>query len=237
MTGEEYYKVILEEGSRTADNLNTSSEKAYHAILKKILEGTFQSGEFLSQRMLAEIAETSIISVREALKQLEHEHLIEAIPKWGVRIPIETRERIEELYGIREALEVMVAYQLCIKNDQEVKQELLCLADVIDQIDTDSAENINLLSIKHREFHLLMAEFSGNHRLVAELKRLSLWSLLYQDPKIVWEATAPNWNSWHKDLVYDIFSQDLALAQESMHRHIQHGLLGDLMKFDQGLLN
>ncbi len=237
MAREAYYKAILEESSWTADNLNTSAEKAYHAILKKILEGAFQSGEFLSQRMLAEIADTSIISVREALKRLEHEHLIEAIPKWGVRIPIETRERIEELYGIREALEVMVAYLLCKKNDQDMKQELLSLADVIDQIDTDSVENINLLSIKHREFHMLMAEFSGNQRLVAELKRLSLWSLLYQDPKIVWEATAPNWNSWHKDLVQDIFSQDIARAQQSMHIHVQHGLLGDLMKFDQGLLN
>src|SRR6056297_234479 len=90
----------------------TSSEKAYRKLLEAILENKLERGEFISQRKLAVIAETSIVSVREALKRLEHEYLIEFIPKWGVRIPIETRERIIELYAVREALEVMTSYLL-----------------------------------------------------------------------------------------------------------------------------
>ncbi len=106
----------------STNNLKTSSEKAYQALLREILGGSLPKGEFLSQRMLAELADTSIISVREALKRLEYEYLLESVPKWGVRIPVETRARIKDLYGIREALEVMVAYLLCKKNDQEVGQ-------------------------------------------------------------------------------------------------------------------
>ena len=128
------------------ENLETSAEKAYQAILKHILEGELPRGEFLSQRMLAEIADTSIISVREALKRLENDRLIESIPRWGVRIPIETRERIVEMYGVREAVEVMIAYLLCKDNNQRSKKEILKLADEIDGIDTTNPDNIPVLA-------------------------------------------------------------------------------------------
>ena len=61
----------------STNNLKTSSEKAYQALLREILGGSLPKGEFLSQRMLAELADTSIISVREALKRLEYEYLLE----------------------------------------------------------------------------------------------------------------------------------------------------------------
>ena len=142
----------------STNNLKTSSEKAYQALLREILGGSLPKGEFLSQRMLAELADTSIISVREALKRLEYEYLLESVPKWGVRIPVETRARIKDLYGIREALEVMVAYLLCKKNDQEVGQELIRLSDEVDSIDTGVFGNLEVLAKKHRELHLLLAQ-------------------------------------------------------------------------------
>ncbi|HHT80450.1 MAG TPA: GntR family transcriptional regulator [Sphaerochaeta sp.] len=221
----------------STNNLKTSSEKAYQALLREILGGSLPKGEFLSQRMLAELADTSIISVREALKRLEYEYLLESVPKWGVRIPVETRARIKDLYGIREALEVMVAYLLCKKNDQEVGQELIRLADEVDSIDTGVFGNLEVLAKKHRELHLLMAQNTGNQQLVTELKRLSLWSLLYQDPKRIWEVKQENWDHWHKNLVEEIFSNDPNRAQAAMHKHIQHGLEGDLIKFDKGFFD
>lgn len=219
------------------ENLETSAEKAYQAILKRILEGELPRGEFLSQRMLAEIADTSIISVREALKRLENDRLIESIPRWGVRIPIETRERIVEMYGVREAVEVMIAYLLCKDNNQRSKKEILKLADEIDGIDTTNPDNIPVLAKKHRKFHLYLAECAGNKLLMIELKRLSLWSLMYQDCKEDWESLEENWSTWHKNLVLDIYSEDVNRAQEAMHAHIQHGLHGDLLKFDKGFFN
>ncbi len=213
----------------------TSSEKAYRAILQAILEGQLPKGEFLSQRMLASIADTSIISVREALKRLEHEHILEAIPKWGVRIPLETRERIQGLYGVREALEVMVAYLLCLQDDPLVAQEILEKATECDLITTEGKESVDYFAQKHRELHLLMAERSGNHHLKLELERLGLRSLLYQSAKSTWANQVDDWRNWHRNLVGEIFSHDPARAQEAMHRHIQHGLHHDLVMFDRGM--
>jgi len=92
------------------NDLLLSNDKAHKRLQKAILENELPKGKFLSQRMLAKMTNTSVVSVREALKKLEYEGLIESIPRWGVRIPILTKEILKESYIMREAIEVMVAY-------------------------------------------------------------------------------------------------------------------------------
>lgn len=213
----------------------TSSEIAYSAILQAILESKLPKGEFISQRMLADLSGTSIISVREALKRLEHEHLLESIPKWGYRIPVETRERIIALYGIREALEVMVAYLLAKSITEEHAKLVFAKAEECDLIRTDAENSIEEFSRKHRELHLLMAECTGNTLLKKELQRLGLRSLLYQSAKSTWASEVDDWEFWHRSLAESVLSRDTVRAQEAMHKHIQHGLHHDLIMFDRGL--
>lgn len=205
-------------------------------MLKAILENRLPKGEFLSQRMLAALAETSIISVREALKRLEHEHLLEFVPKWGYLIPVETRERIISLYGIREALEVMIAYLLSQSLSEENARRLYKLAEECDLIHTDGEKSLNEFAKKHRELHLMMAEYTGNIHLKKELERLWLRSLLYQSAKSTWAGDVKNAEFWHRSLVEAILTRDENRAQKAMHEHIQHGQFHDLKMFDQGLL-
>jgi len=63
------------------NDLLLSNNKAYKRIQQAILENELPKDKFLSQRMLAKMTETSVISVREALKKLEYEGLIESIPR------------------------------------------------------------------------------------------------------------------------------------------------------------
>ena len=212
----------------------TASDKAYRAILQAILENKFPKGEFLSQRKLATLAGTSIISVREALKRLEHEHMLESVPKWGVRIPVETRERIISLYGIREALEVMVAYLLAKTISDSDAEVLYQKAEECDLMHLDSNYTIEAIAKNHRALHLWMAEKAGNFAIKKELERLGLRSLLYQSRKPRETDAIANWERWHRWLVEEILSHDTTRAQEAMHRHIQHGLQHDLYMFDQG---
>jgi DNA-binding transcriptional MocR family regulator len=62
--------------------IKTTVEKAYSILLSAIMENRLPRGEFLSQRKLADMTGASIISVREALKKLEHEGIVESIPRW-----------------------------------------------------------------------------------------------------------------------------------------------------------
>jgi len=211
----------------------TSSEKAYRKLLEAILENKLERGEFISQRKLAVIAETSIVSVREALKRLEHEYLIEFIPKWGVRIPIETRERIIELYAVREALEVMTSYLLAQHIDKKDADSLWKAAEACDLFVTEKFSDLEGFSEMHRKFHLLLANSTKNHLLKSELKRLRVRSLIFQSKKADWHKDLVNPEWWHRHLVEEILSGDVNRAQEAMHIHVQHGLQYDLKLFDE----
>lgn len=212
----------------------SSSEKAYRNILEAVLDNRLQIGVFLSQRKLAEIAGTSIISAREALKQLQHEYYLEYVPRWGYRIPLETRNLIMERYALREAIETMVAYILARMSDKSFARELYQRAEECDLIRTDDVASVALFARKHRELHLYMAECTGNQLLYRELERLGLRSLLNQSAKVTWAQEVDNWERWHRNLVDEILSGEPCRAQEAVHKHIQHGLYHDLKKFDEG---
>lgn len=57
---------------------------AYERFLRCLLQGSFRPGHLLSQREICEATESTITAVREALKRLEAEGIVELIAKKGV---------------------------------------------------------------------------------------------------------------------------------------------------------
>jgi DNA-binding GntR family transcriptional regulator len=208
-------------------------EKAYDVLLKMILEKQLPVGEFLSQRKLSEITGTSVVSLREALKRLEGEGFLESIPRWGVRIPVETKEDLIYRYEIREALEVMAAYKNSFGIDEKNAVTLRRMAGECDAIDSADTDHILEFFEKHWKLHLFFAECTGNPLLVRELERLRIHSLIFQSAKTTWARDVKNWKTWHQDLMKDLLSGDPWKAQEAMRAHIRHGLSHDLKYFEE----
>ena len=212
----------------------TVSDKAYESILNAIAQGILPKGEFLSQRDLASLAGASVVSVREALKKLESEGLIEAVPRWGVRIPIETRESLAERYRVREALEVMAAYLLSQKFDAETAERLREMAQACDEIQEKDDKHVEEFFERHHQLHQAIAESTGIGLLKRELGRMHLRCLLFQSAQETWtRRLEEEGERWHADLIEAILSGDPARAQEAMHRHVQFGLNHDLEIFDK----
>ena len=183
--------------------------------------------------MLAELAETSVVSVREALKKLEYDGLIESVPRWGVRIPLETRETLIERYQVREALEVMAAYLIVHHIEDAQVLELRTMAEACDSLTTLDEAHVEEFSQRHQTLHFYIAECSGNSLLKKELERLNMQNLFFQSAYRVWARKIQSWERWHRDLIEEILSGDPQRAQEAMHRHIQHGLKHHLAIFDR----
>jgi DNA-binding GntR family transcriptional regulator len=83
----------------------TLQERVYRALKEAILEGHFAPGETLSSRSLAKALGTSPMPVRDALVRLRAEGGVEILPNRAARIPVFSRESIEELYDVRLNLE------------------------------------------------------------------------------------------------------------------------------------
>jgi DNA-binding GntR family transcriptional regulator len=226
-------KTIAMNTSSTNQDLLTNTEKAYKRLLEAILDNSLPKGVFLSQRKLSELAKTSVVTVREALKKLEYDGLIESIPRWGVRIPVETRQSLIERYRVREALEVMAAYLISRDIDREKSARLRALARDCDTLNPVDVNHADEFCKKHQALHMYLAECTGNTLLKKELERLNIRSIFYQSARRTWARRVRSWDYWHQDLIEEILSGDPERAQEAMHRHIEHGLKHDLAIFDR----
>jgi DNA-binding GntR family transcriptional regulator len=208
----------------------TKEALAYEDLKELILAGRLPKDAFLSQRMLAQRVGTNITTVRTALRQLENDGLLENVPQWGVRIPVETEERLRDLYFMRELLE-MGAVRRCVQSRGMVDVGLVMeKAKRCDALARKLPENVVAFSQAHFDFHLELAKQSGSELLVQNLNRVHFRSwLLWHDVRLWKRRNLVD----HEKLVNVIFSTSEDDAAEAIRRHIEGGLqaeLGELRK-------
>lgn len=79
---------------------------AYRGFMDALMQRRLRPGRLVSQRQIAAITGASLPSVREALKRLEAESIVELIPKRGVMIREVSRADIRDAYGLRALIEL-----------------------------------------------------------------------------------------------------------------------------------
>ncbi|RYZ64370.1 MAG: GntR family transcriptional regulator, partial [Proteobacteria bacterium] len=83
----------------------TSRQKAYVFIQRKLLEGEIRAGDLVSELALAAEIGMSRTPIREAIGQLELEGLFDKVPRVGTLVRLPDQRELRELYEVREALE------------------------------------------------------------------------------------------------------------------------------------
>ena len=79
----------------------TLHDRVYAELRRSLIHGMFDAGEMMRIVDLAETLATSTMPVREALGRLVSEQALEALPNRSVRVPLITRERLEDLARAR----------------------------------------------------------------------------------------------------------------------------------------
>ena len=80
-------------------------ERAYQYLHARIASGALAGGALVSELSLAREMGLSRTPVREAIRQLIMEGLVEQVPRHGTIVRIPERREVAELYEVREALE------------------------------------------------------------------------------------------------------------------------------------
>jgi len=94
---------------RPAQSGQTPQQMVYAKLREMILDSKLQPGEWLRQEQLASLFGVSRTPIREALRMLSQEHLVEFVPNYGVRVVPLSWEEFEELYAMRIGLEGLAA--------------------------------------------------------------------------------------------------------------------------------
>lgn len=105
----------------------TSVDEVYTRTRQAILSGDYAPGSPLRLKELAEANDVSLIPVREALRLLESEKLVESVPNKGARVASLAIDDVRSAYEARIILEVEAlrrAYEHLTPEDLEAAREL-----------------------------------------------------------------------------------------------------------------
>ena len=88
---------------------NSLRNRIFNHIQSDILNGAYEPGESLTETRLSEELGVSRTPVREALRQLELEGLVQSIPNKGVFVKGVSAQDINDIYTIRMLIEGLAA--------------------------------------------------------------------------------------------------------------------------------
>jgi DNA-binding GntR family transcriptional regulator len=190
-----------------------------------ILEGRLKPGEWLRQERLAQAYGVSQMPVREALKQLAAEGLVEHVPYRGVRIVEFSPEDVEDLYACRAFIEGMAARSAA---QNVTKEELAELRDLHEQmVRCKTPEELAKYRELNRRFHGLI--FSASRRSYIVRTLAQLWSAF---PTMLWSnipgiavTSVPGRDepdaAEHEEIVEALAARDADRAESAVRRHIE----------------
>ena len=212
--------------------LATQEDLAYEHLRNMVLRGELPKGQFLSQRKLAEEAGAAVITVRGALRRLENDGLIESVPRWGVRVPVEAPEGVRDRYFMREILEVAAVRYMCTRWTPDQATKLREMAHSCDACEGTSDEDIDRFSRLHQRLHLFAAECTGSRRLLTSLSRLLTIGFVQTNARRAWARGRDRSPNHHQALAETFLLGDPEPAERAMREHAARGL-----KFELETLN
>lgn len=134
-------------------------EQAVQVMRQAIVRGEFAPGARMKEKDLEDYLGVSRTVVRETLRQLESERLIELRPGSGPVVTRLSREEARQLYEVRAALEATAARLAAMNGTPEQKRALRA---AFESIKDSGAGDIHDLVDDKNTFYRAMIEASGN---------------------------------------------------------------------------
>ncbi|MCL5677020.1 MAG: GntR family transcriptional regulator [Firmicutes bacterium] len=193
-------------------------QQVYSLLREAIEKGAVAPGQRLVETAVAEQLEVSRTPVRDALRKLENEHLIVALPGGGYEAHRPSPQEVGDLYDLRAALEGLAsrlaANHASARDLQAMDETIQAMREAYGRSDLNAVIQLNT------RFHDLLVTASGNSYVqeVMNLLRPRILQLrnfvreLHEDPRLVLKA--------HEGILNALQSRNEVQAESLMPTHI-----------------
>lgn len=198
-------------------------------LMDWIMSGRIHMGQKLNTEDLAKQLGVSRMPVREALKTLEKQGIVESIPYVGSRVVKLTKDDIQQIYIMRKALEPIAAYYTCQKITGPEIVNIERIQGVLENEMQKSAPSAKQIYIKNREFHFAIYDVSGMTKLCDMIRmlwdNLAFYKLIYGLSYVCDHKAAQKMIEQHRQYIDALKAHDSDLLQaeltEGLDRHQQ----------------
>jgi DNA-binding GntR family transcriptional regulator len=160
------------------DRGQSQSETAYQLIRERLHNRQYLPGDLLSEASLARQFGMSRTPVREAVRRLAQEGLLNVLPKRGIVVASFSVDDIEQIYAIREVLEGLASRLAAARISEQgvarLKQIIAAAETAAEAGDVDT-----LMKLDH-DFHAEIARHAHNRRLQLQLANMRDADVLQQ---------------------------------------------------------
>ena len=194
----------------------TAHEFVRSVLRRAILNGELGSGSRLVQAELAAMLDVSTTPVREALRDLATEGLVQFDPHRGAIVSELSAEDVRDIYEIRRVLEPLAMRQ-AVPN---VSDALLARLRKLHQGMLDEPYSVDWVD-RNRVFHMAVYETAASPRLAAIIRNLQDASVMYigaslkHKPDLREEA-----NHGHAEILDALEKRDVEAAVKALDDHL-----------------
>jgi DNA-binding GntR family transcriptional regulator len=204
-----------------SEGFSASRQTAYEYVLgvlrRAILNGELKTGSRLVQAELAAMLDVSTTPVREALRDLATEGLVQFDAHRGAIVSELSSDDVHDIYEIRMVLEPLAMRQAVpnisealIARLRKLHESMLAEPHSVDWVD------------RNRVFHMAVYEASASPRLAAIIRNLQDASVMYigaslqHKPELREEA-----NHDHSEILDALENRDVEAAVKALEDHLR----------------
>ncbi len=195
------------------------ADQVFEKLENDIITGVYPKGEVLTELKLVEQLGVSRTPIREALRRLEQERLIQDSGKGSVVLGI-TLHDLEDIMNIREHVEGLAAYHAAENATDAEKEELKQISELQDFY--FSKEDMDNLQKMDDRFHDALYEMSHRSVLHDTLLPLHRKSMRYRKVTSKHKSVQERSVNEHKKIIEAVIAGDGLLAQQLMTTHIRN---------------
>jgi DNA-binding GntR family transcriptional regulator len=162
-------EMSAENGQKNEDAVSTSVERAADELRQRILSGHYEPGERVKVADLSRELGFGAMPLREALRKLEGQGLVEIAPNRGAVVRSLDRRYVEDLFELNTELRIFAARRGMRMLTIAKLDELSALADAYDA--AVEAHDLQKGLVLNRQFHTMIVRIGGNAEALRVFER------------------------------------------------------------------
>lgn len=214
----------ISESSQKEDKSSNIGVRILSLLRQRILNWSYPPGHHLGEIALCKEFDTSRIPVREALRALTEQGLVDKIPNQGCFVKQPDVEELTQIYDMRLALELFTVHQVVTQGtlssdwiaSQKSYWEPLLNVKADETVDTDELVDADT------RFHFGIAEAAGNKPICAALRDINARLRFVRLAAITNPHRIQTTAGEHLTILTAIENRDPTAARRSLRQNINH---------------
>jgi len=207
-------------------------EVVYDSLKKSILHGKLKAKQRLIEETLANQIGISRTPVREAFHKLERDDLVSRLPKGGFAVREFTNEDVEEIFGIRIALESYAAYLAAIHMTTD---KISALEEKADESEKALKKGEGEKAVQlYTEFHDLLYKSCKSKKLIEMINGYRDYFYRYRSALLHTPDGFKTSITDHRQMIEAMKKNNPRLVESLVRTHLERGMEIVLKEITEG---